>query len=135
MYCPRCGAPTTEEDRFCHACGLDLTAYRPPADISYHEPARYSSADTHDTVPHVPSYLGWAIVVTLFCFWPTGIVALVHATRVTNRLAVGDIAGAQASSGSAKTWCWITFAIGVVAAVVVMTLVFLALTVTPFIIF
>ncbi len=38
----------------------------------------------------------------ILCFWPTGIVAVVYASQVGNKLALGDIAGAQESSRKAK---------------------------------
>ena len=52
----------------------------------------------------VPTYLVWAILVTLLCFLPTGIVAIVFATQVNNKLAAGDVAGAMEASGRAKMW-------------------------------
>jgi hypothetical protein len=70
-------------------------------------------------VPRVASHLGWAIAVLILCFWPTGIVAVVHASRVNNRLAIGDVNGAMESSRKAKTWCWITFAIAVVWIIII----------------
>ena len=63
--------------------------------------------------PHIPNYLGWAIAVLILCFWPTGIPAVVFASQVDNRLAMGDIEGARESSRKAKMWCWITFGISV----------------------
>ncbi len=64
-------------------------------------------------IPQIPSYMGWAIAVLILCFWPTGIAAVVFASRVGNSLAVGDIAGAQEASRKAKMWCWITFGISI----------------------
>ncbi len=69
-------------------------------------------------MPNIPSYMGWAIAVLILCFWPTGIAAVVHASRVNSRLALGDIAGAQESSRKAKMWCWITFAIAVIWVII-----------------
>jgi len=79
----------------------------------------------YGNIPNIPSYLGWAIVTLILCFWPTGIVAVVYASQVGNKLAVGDIAGAQESSRKAKMWCWITFGIalaGVVIAILIAVL-------------
>ena len=56
--------------------------------------------------------MGWAIA-TIFCFWPLAIVAIVYASKVGNRLALGDVPGAQVASGKAKMWCWIAFGVGV----------------------
>ena len=48
--------------------------------------------------------MGWAIATLILCFWPTGIVAVVYASKVGNRLAVGDVPGAQEASRKAKMW-------------------------------
>jgi hypothetical protein len=64
--------------------------------------------------PNVPNYLWQAIVVTLCCCLPFGIPAIVFASQVNAKLAAGDVSGAMASSGKAKMWCWISFALGLV---------------------
>jgi hypothetical protein len=67
----------------------------------------------------VPNYLVWAIVVTLLCFLPTGIVAIVYASQVGSKLAAGDIAGAREASNKAKMWTIISAVIGVIIVVAV----------------
>lgn len=69
------------------------------------------------TSAHVPNYLVWAILVTLFCFLPTGIVAIVYASQVSNKLALGDMAGAMDSSKKAKMWTIISAVGGFVVAI------------------
>ena len=138
MFCPQCGTSNNEDSRFCASCGLDLNAYKAgaapgqqsgggyqaPPPPQYQQPYQgyqqqpYQGYQQpygggHAQVPRVPSYLGWAIAVLILCFWPTGIVAVVHASRVNNRLAIGDVNGAMESSRKAKTWCWVTFIIGI----------------------
>ena len=54
--------------------------------------------------PHVPNYLAEAILVTLFCCWPFGIVSLVYSAIVNARLEIGDIPGAMQASNQARTW-------------------------------
>jgi hypothetical protein len=81
--------------------------YQPAA----YQPAGYQPG--YGAVPHISSYLGWAIATLILCFWPTGIVAVVYAAKVGNRLSLGDVPGAQEASRKAKMWTWITFGIGV----------------------
>jgi hypothetical protein len=69
------------------------------------------------TTPYVPTYLVWAILVTLLCFLPTGIVAIVYATQVSNKLAMGDVAGATDSSNKAKMWCIISAVGGILLGI------------------
>ena len=66
----------------------------------------------------IPTYLVWAILVTLFCFLPTGIVAIVFASQVTSKLQAGDVAGATEASNKAKMWTIISAVAGVVLAIV-----------------
>jgi hypothetical protein len=85
-------------------------------------PQYYQPAPAYGQVPGISSYMGWAIATLILCFWPTGIVAVVHASRVGNRLALGDYAGAQESSHKAKVWCWVTFGIGIAWIVIAVIL-------------
>jgi hypothetical protein len=67
----------------------------------------------------VPNYLVWAILVTLLCFLPTGIAAIVYASQVNTKLSAGDVAGAREASNKAKMWTIISAVIGVLLAVIV----------------
>jgi uncharacterized membrane-anchored protein len=60
----------------------------------------------------------WAILTTLFCCLPFGIVSIVYAAQVDGKYNSGDYAGAVASSKSAKTWA-IAAAASIVVVVVV----------------
>jgi hypothetical protein len=91
---------------------------QPPYQAPYQQPYQGYSPMGYGAAPRIPSYMGWAIAVLILCFWPTGIVAVVHASRVGNRLAIGDINGAMESSRKAKTWCWVTFGIAIAWIVV-----------------
>ncbi|MBN1320677.1 MAG: CD225/dispanin family protein [Thermoleophilia bacterium] len=93
----------------------------------YQPPLR---AGGYGAVPNIPTYMGWAIAVLILCFWPTGIAAVVYASQVNNRLALGDVAGAKESSRKAKMWCWITFGIGIAAFVIAVLVAVFASTVS-----
>lgn len=55
----------------------------------------------------IPNYLVHAILVTLFCCLPLGIVSIVFASQVNTKVAAGDIEGARESSAKAKKfWVW-----------------------------
>lgn len=53
---------------------------------------------------YVPNHLVWAILTTLFCCLPLGIVSIVYASQVDGKRAAGDIVGARVASQNAKTW-------------------------------
>ena len=50
---------------------------------------------------YVPNHLVWAILSTLFCCLPLGIVSIVYASQVDGKRAAGDIAGARLASDKA----------------------------------
>lgn len=54
--------------------------------------------------PKPPNYLVWAILSTLFCCLPFGIVSIVFAAQVDSKYNTGDLAGAQRASDNAKKW-------------------------------
>jgi Interferon-induced transmembrane protein len=67
--------------------------------------------------PKPNSYLVWAILTTLFCCLPFGIVSIVQAAKVDSLWTAGDYAGAQAASNSAKKWAIIAACVGVALGV------------------
>jgi hypothetical protein len=66
--------------------------------------------------PHVPTYLVPAILSTIFCCIPFGIVALIFAAQVSSKLNAGDVAGAQKASNNARTWFWAAFLVGLISS-------------------
>jgi hypothetical protein len=58
--------------------------------------------------PKPPNYLVWAILSTLFCCLPLGIVSIVFAAQVDSKYNSGDYAGAVGASENAKKWAIIS---------------------------
>lgn len=71
--------------------------------------------------PEPPNHLVWAILTTLFCCLPFGIVSIVYAAQVSSKWAGGDYAGAMSASRNAKQWAIIA-AVSVVLPVVLLFL-------------
>jgi len=57
--------------------------------------------------PNIPNYLVPAILATLFCCLPLGVVSIIFATQVNTKVAEGDIAGAMEASRKAKMFLYI----------------------------
>ena len=103
VFCSRCGAEYIDGSSYCSQCGSDLRPGQQPG----------SGSPTSTPVPsHVPNYLAQAILVTIFCCIPFGIVAIAYAAQVNGKLETGDYAGALRTSNSAKTWCWVSLWVG-----------------------
>jgi hypothetical protein len=65
--------------------------------------------------PHVPNYLVPAILSTICCCLPFGIVAIVFAAQVNAKLQAGDMQGAMQASQRAKIWFWVAVLCGLIS--------------------
>ena len=116
MYCPNCGAQNDDNATYCVNCGNELRRIETPrADMPLPQQPQphVSYAPPHAQAP-VPNYLVPAILTTLFCCLPFGIVSIVYAAQVNGKAQTGDRAGALESSRKAKMWAWISFGVGLV---------------------
>jgi hypothetical protein len=108
MFCSSCGKENAPGVAFCSHCGARIGAGIAPA-----SPGVAGSAVAGPGVRReIPSYLAQAILVTLFCCLPFGIVSIVYAAQVNGKAAAGDVAGATSASNSARTWAWVSFWVG-----------------------
>ena len=73
----------------------------PPAPVAPFPQQTFAAAPPP---PKPDNYLLWAVLATLLCCLPFGIVAIIFATQVDSKYATGDYAGAQIASGRAKLW-------------------------------
>lgn len=129
MNCARCGASNDPGMNFCINCGNALQQQPPPPPSFNQQPPYYgpSYGQPRPTVGQpnlfgaytqdVPNYLVPAILSTIFCCVPAGIVAIVYAAQVNGKKQVGDFAGAAAASSKAQTWCWVSFGLGLIVVV------------------
>lgn len=103
-YCFECGKIIAAAAAICPGCGAQ-------------QPSSPYTSTSSGPGRHVPSYLAQAILCTLFCCLPFGIVAIVYAAQVNGMLAAGNYQGAVKASASARTWCWVSFLTGIGACV------------------
>lgn len=88
MYCKKCGYKNDDHINFCEGCGEMLK----------------SVGQRTGPVITIPNYLTQAILVTLFCCVPFGIVAIVYGSKVNSRALAGDVEGAREASDNAFKW-------------------------------
>lgn len=73
----------------------------------YQQQAYYQPNYAQSQIPPKPdNYLVWAILATLFCCLPFGIVSIVYASKVDSLYSSQDYFGAKAASDNAKKWAW-----------------------------
>jgi hypothetical protein len=68
-----------------------------------------------------PTNFPLAIVSLLFC-WPASIVAIIYASQVKNKWSRGDQQGAMVASRRARTWAIVSFVVGILAIVYLLTI-------------
>ena len=107
MFCPVCGADNDDVALDCANCGRELPRY---------------DHDEDAPPPVIPTYLAPAILCTIFCCMPAGIPGIVYAAQVTSKIQARDYAGAEVSSRNAKTWCWVSFGLGLGVLVIYMVI-------------
>ena len=113
MYCTNCGEENVDDARFCKGCGKPMQG-SPPHDEEYGRES-YDIPDSLGPPPEIPNHLVWAILVTIFCCLPFGIVSIVYAAQVNGFVAEGKFDSARQASENAKMWAWISFAVGLVS--------------------
>ena len=66
------------------------------------------------TEPCPPTNLVWAIITTVLCCIPSGIVAIFYALKVSNKYREGDIEGAKRASETGAWWCIASIILGII---------------------
>jgi hypothetical protein len=69
-------------------------------------------SSTYQPREHVPNYLVPAILSTICCCLPFGVVSIVYAAQVNTKLQAGDIQGARDASRNAQIWFWVAIVCG-----------------------
>ena len=128
VYCPRCGIENGDDADTCVSCGNDLRTWRGNQGTSQQPAVQQSGYPLPPQQPQqpyygppgqaIPNYLVQSILVTLCCCLPAGIPAIVFAAQVNSKLQAGDVNGALNSSKNARTWCWVSFGLGIAAVIV-----------------
>lgn len=72
--------------------------------------------DPNQTPPMPSNYLIWAILATICCCIPTGIVAIFYAAKVSPAYYRGDYVAALDASSKAQLWVIISFVAGLIWA-------------------
>lgn len=107
MRCKYCDSENKPKRNICEFCG---------APLEYVEEAEKQIEDVSSDFPEeapykVPDYLVHAVLVTVFCCMPVGIVAIFFAARAKTLSSRGEYVRAMEASEMAKASCWIGFGI------------------------
>lgn len=113
MYCSKCRTQNDDGARRCAQCDADL------------HPGRWEMTSPGGRArPQIPNYLAHAILCTIFCCQPFGIVSIVYAAQVDGKLSAMDYEGARECSDKAWYWCKIAFFLALLPAAIWLAFVF-----------
>ena len=85
----------------------ELSHLLPPSQQppSYQPQPSYGPQQPYGVQPPMPdTYMVWAVLVTVFCCLPFGIVSIVKASQVSSLYYQGNYAEARAASRAARNW-------------------------------
>ncbi len=90
---------------------------------SYQPQPSYGPQQPYGAQPPMPdTYMVWAVLVTVFCCLPFGIVSIVKASQVSSLYSQGRYQEAVAASEAAKKWAIWSAIAGVVISIMVIVL-------------
>ena len=78
------------------------TTMPPPYVANHNQQQAFGGVNVPPPMPD--SYLVWAILATVLCCLPLGIVSIINAAKVASAYGMGDYTGAQKASDNAKKW-------------------------------
>lgn len=107
-YCLYCGKANPVDVAFCSSCGKPLAQHAQPQSA----PQQRSLQDCP------PNYLVWAILTTVLCCLPCGVVSIVYSNKVEKLWQSGKYDEAIDASNKARTWAIISAAASAVVAFV-----------------
>lgn len=105
IHCPACGAEISASAGQCPKCG--------------HPIQQTNVAGFNNGQPKPDTHLAKAIISTILCCLPLGIVSIIYSTKVDSLYALGDYEGAINASKKANKWgnwsigvaavCWVLY--------------------------
>ena len=111
--CINCYREIPDDSIFCPYCGV--RQYAEQNQSTGQEEAQESAQQTAGQASGenwVP-YLVLAIISTVCCCPPFGIVAIVYAARINNAIIANDSAEAQRAAGNARIWLIVAYTVGI----------------------
>ncbi len=142
MFCPQCGQEVQPGSHNCSHCGAPMQQDAPVAPAPPAAPPQQPMGGMAPPAPGAPAAgmpgagmpgggmpgggmpggynapppnnLVWAILVTIFCCLPAGVISIIYAAKVNGLAQAGDMAGALEASKTAKLWAMIGTGIGLV---------------------
>ena len=116
MKCGKCGTELPPNSSHCPICGNQTAGntYQP----QYQAQTPYQPQSQQVPQGPVNTWLVPAVLATLFCCLPFGIVSIVFASKANSALSSQDYQLASENAAKAKTWFWVAFGCGIVSGLI-----------------
>jgi hypothetical protein len=131
IQCSKCGQMISDKAANCLKCGAAVessaqqqVAAQPPINAkpepSGVTPPRISTYVIQPLVPpqKPASVLAWAVLATVLCFLPAGIVEIVYSNKVDLLWYTKNYAEAQEAADNARTWCYVALVLGIISGII-----------------
>lgn len=122
QFCCKCGAPLGESQHGGNQRG-NYKPQQPQYQQQYQQQPQYQQQyqqqpQYQQNMPKPDNKMVWAILTTLFCCLPFGIMAIINASKVDGLYSRGDYAGAQAAADDAGKYVKYSVICGVIVFVI-----------------
>lgn len=104
---------------------MEIIDPKPAGDPTAQTSARQSEGAGNPSQPDQQkpdNFLPWAILSTIFCCLPFGIVAIVYSTQVDSYWYAGNYEGSRLAAKRARTWTWVSVGVAVACWVIYLLL-------------
>lgn len=91
---------------------VEASTAAPKQPQAQYQPQPYTATET-PAEPCPPTNLVWAIISTILCCLPAGIVAIFYSLKVSNKYREGDLEGAKRASETGAWWCIAAIILGI----------------------
>ena len=125
MYCPNCGKPNPDNAQTCISCQAQMPLQQPANQGSWGHPGQMQqpTSNPYASPPNkpmhmqgpprdVPNNMLLALICTLLCCMPFGLVGVVYASQVSGKVLAGQYEEAENSARQAKVWSILGIVIG-----------------------
>lgn len=125
--CNQCHAINPDEAQFCSKCGAPLETkqqsnqqygYNPQQQYQPQSQYQQSYQPQQPNMPKPDNNMVWAILTTLLCCLPLGIVSIVNASKVNSLYYNGNYNGAVDAANNAKNFAIYSAICGIVGFVI-----------------
>lgn len=117
-FCTKCGSEQNGNERFCTHCGTPFDVTDTQKSVTDTPKMQETSSEPIPCPKKPDNYMVWAILCTLLCCLPFGIVSIVYAAKVDGLYLAGDYQGAQEAADQARVYFTIGIGCGIAVYII-----------------